>query len=396
MQLKSKALQGLGRLWRRISWRPRRRRPFSLRLGQYLDGTAAGLCIEADGGVVLPEKRLRRHVVVVGNDRQGKNLATLLLCNEIVRQDNRAQLFVFDTEGDPELAGHVKDRMSSHRRRHLSFPNQPFDLWAGQDWHPIWKRLTEIIPQPSADYRSERIADWEATVLRAACCGGEGPPRSAEELLQRLSDLKLASEMIGLRPELADNVYKRCQAVFSCFGTTLDGRWSFRDVDSVFFRLDALSNAEGAVMRMLNAQLLRYITHEKDPARRTFVVMRVAGSPDVELARLLEVARARGVIVMLQFLTSAEVGSSSQIRQLGATAGTVVLQGPGAWHDLEQIAGPGEPSDVFAGGHFESVPTSAWQGPRITREELLHLPPGRGAVLGPDGVTIVTISPRQD
>jgi hypothetical protein len=396
MHLKSKALQGLGRLWRRISWRPRRRRPFSLTLGRYLDGTAAGFCIEADGSVVLPEKRLRRHVVMVGNDRQGKDLATLLLCDEIVRQDDRAQLFVFDTEGDPELAGHVKNWMSSHRRRHLSFPDQSFDLWAGQDWHPIWKRLSEIIRRPSGDGRPQCVANWEAGILRAACSGGAGPPRSAEELLQRLSDLKLASELLGLRPELVDNVYKRCQAVFSSFGTTLDGRWSFRDVDSAFFRLDALSNAEGAAMRMLNAQLLRYITHEKDPARRAFVVMRIAGSPDLEFAKLLEVARARGVIVVLQFETSAEAGNSSQIRRLGAIAGTVILQGPGAWHDLEQIAGPGEPSDVFADGRFESVPTSAWQGPRITKEELLHLPPGRGAVLGPDGVTIVEISPRQD
>lgn len=381
------------RLWRLIS--RRRPQPINVTLGRYLDGTAADLCVEADGSVVLPEQQLSRHVVMVGKDPRGKNLATLLFFNEIARQDRRAQLFVFDGDRDPEMATQIEQTMEKRGRRRLSFPEQPFDMWAGSDWRLIWSRLIAVIPPvrmaPAAFY-----ADAMALILQRACRLGKKPPRSWDQLIERLDHVQgeVPSGFESREGEwraLVEGAKMRCRAFAGPMRTTLEGRRSFRGLKSAYFGLDMLSDAGRTTMRVLFSQLRGYVEYEKDPSRRCVVIVRIpAGlAAEVALAELLEVARGHNAIVVLMFETPLEAGGSTQIRRLAENLGTVLVHSSSVPHDVEQLIGPWELSDACSRSHFQPASSAMQARPRVTKQDLLQLSGRRWVVLGGKGETVI-------
>lgn len=385
-----RCIKGVRRLWCRMAfWRASECRPIGVTLGRYVRG-ADGLWIGGDGEAVLPLAQLEQHVVMLGTDPDGKNRVASLLLEGIAGEDRRAQLFCLDSDADPEMAALFDAATVMTGRHRFFFPEQPFNVWAGDDWRFLSSRLNETQAGPAAH-------DTSATsrILQLACRVNDELPRSQEELFKRLNRRTLfeahgAERLRGISSEQVDGVYMRCKAVFAYLGTALDGEVSFGDLDAAYFSFDRLTMgwSAGPTIRMLLSQLIDYIRHEKDPGRPCVVLIRVPATlvGDANQAALLEHARKNGVVLVWILDTLAGAGNATQVSRTLHGAGTLIGHSRLLWTELNAMISPGGPMEVV-----NSVPAGSRS--KVSREDLLGLSPGHALVVSKGAATLVDVPP---
>jgi hypothetical protein len=395
-RLVRKFLKIVSKLWHRI-WGSKPK-PLGVTLGRYVKGNGAGaLWMEPEGQVVLPLDQLRRHVVILESSPQGEDSATATLIRGIAREDRRAQILVFDTYIDQEISALFGTPLvETGRQQPFFFPQQPFNAWAGGDWRLVSDRLLEVTP-PGGD-----PAMWCTSVahrLVELACGLNGkPPRSHEELLERLKYRTLLAAygeeaLLGIDKKDVANVRIRYGAFFAsrARGSALDGEKAFADLDAAYFSIGALTIGEHAakvILRMLLSQLLAYTRYEKDPNRLCVVFIRVPAvlASDGYLTALIEQARGQGVAVVLILPTLAEAGDSVQIRRILGSTGTLIahryplcpeLEGGIFRKSVEAITDPVS----------RMLPSAS----QISRGDLLEMPPKRVLVISKGTAALVDL-----
>ena len=395
----------VGWLSRLMFWREDR--PKGVTLGRYFKGERGALWIGRRGKVVLLLEQMKRHVLVLAGTPEEKNRIASQLVDGVAREDRKAQLFFFDSDGDPEMArlfGIAANKRKRRlllfprkKRRTLLFPDQPFNAWTGSDWRPIFDRLMRALTfaknGPAAYY-----AETAKLILQLACRLEGKPPRSSGELLRRLDYKTLCTAfgeeaLPGIEERDVRDVSMRLQSLFVELGASLDGERSFADLDAAYFSLYPLARAEAT--RMLLTQFLDYIANEKDPDRPCVAFLRIPAvvAGDLKLASLLEQARELGVVVVPILQSLADAGSPNQIIRLLGSAGTLILDSNQVRSGLLTGIRLTESMLAMSPRDGQQPSREGLSGSKVSRDDLLEMSRGRVLVISSGKGTLIDVPP---
>lgn len=314
-------------------------------LGRRLAGERV-LPIGAGGDLIWPFADMRRHAVILGASGTGKTETSMRIAHEVaVKTDT--PVFYLDAKGDRGSGERFVGLMGEAGRRVRVFPNEPFDAWRG-DWRAIVNRLLEVIefvPEgPAAYYR-----DIAKTALQLACNHPDGPPRSSAELLVRLDyELLLnahgsSSAVLSLPRAKVGQVRLRYQAFFGQLGSSLDGDWSWEDVESAYFLLDSVALGEdtaGAAC-LLFADFAHYFSKRKEPRRPCLLFAdefsAIAAASDI--ATKVEQARSFNASMVLVPQTPSGMGPRTQRDRILGSVQTLIVHAINEPDQIGKLAG---------------------------------------------------------
>jgi hypothetical protein len=292
-------------------------------IGQRVSGEPA--LPSAGRALVLSPQRLVRHVLVMGATGAGKTETAMRLAHTIASETD-APVFYLDGKGDRQGAERFLGLMNLAGRSACVFPLDAFDGWRGEP-HEIQNRLVEII-----DYSAEGPAAWyrdvAKTALMLACQHPDGPPRSSQQLLERL-DVR--------------QVRLRYEAFFGSCRGQLDGTWAWEDVDAAYLLIDslALKDEAGSLARFLFEDFTHFFTKRKP--RERFCVLIVdefsaladAGS----MASRIEQARGFNTALVLAPQVAAGMGDDTEAARIMGSAETVICHRVNTPEEIVALAG---------------------------------------------------------
>ncbi len=139
----------------------------------------------------IAEGVLNSHLFLLGVTGAGKTQTLLRLVAEILANTER-DVFVVDGKGDGEFALNVRAlAFASGRgaapifRLGQDTPGAPYHGFVGQS-DAVYNRLLALAGVPQAKDNAEFYADINRVLLYCVCYTAEGPPRSFDQLLDRL------------------------------------------------------------------------------------------------------------------------------------------------------------------------------------------------------------------
>jgi hypothetical protein len=146
----------------------------------------------------MPLGRLEKTVLVIGAPGSGKTETLLRLAHGVANESDWC-VFVLDAKGDPHTQTRFAHLMAQAGRRPRLFPGEGYDGWRG-DGRQIAGRLVQLI-----DWADEGggtyYRDLSVNLVRAACRAPQGPPRSSDELVDRLDQARLTDLWAGHQRE---------------------------------------------------------------------------------------------------------------------------------------------------------------------------------------------------
>lgn len=198
------------------------------------------------GWFVLPEGILNMHGVLVGGSGTGKTVTMLRIAALAALYGWK--VFYLDAKGDKETAAQFLALMRVlGKGRVAMFPARPYHGWQGNG-AAILNRLMAV-----QDYSESYYQAVAKRILHVICTEMERqPPRSSEELFERLEILDAARERYHLE-KLKDDTLAGAELRYRAFFSALEGRldggpegWSFDTVDAGYVLLDGLALKEEA------------------------------------------------------------------------------------------------------------------------------------------------------
>jgi hypothetical protein len=189
---------------------------------------------------------------------------------------------LFDGKGtDGELAGRIIAAYlaANPAARVGLYPEVPMDGWRGGPQAVLNRLLSCIDYTGAAEFHGDRLN----LVLRLALFApGQPAVSSSRELLDRLEPGRLAELWKGHPAEAGevrtlfgrdgrDDPTLRLRALLAAVGRSLDGSWSFEDVDLAIITAPSLEQAKdaSAVMRYLLTDYADFAVARKEPGRQT-------------------------------------------------------------------------------------------------------------------------------
>jgi Cdc6-like AAA superfamily ATPase len=143
------------------------------------------------GWLSLDEKILNEHFFILGTTGAGKSVTITQLCSEILSNTAR-DLFLVDGKGEDELAQTIRDLAWNTGRGEapifrlgMEKPGAPYDGFRGKA-PDIYNRLAALVGVSEAEGNARIYASIERTILKFICDAPAGPPRSFDELEDRL------------------------------------------------------------------------------------------------------------------------------------------------------------------------------------------------------------------
>lgn len=319
-----------------------------------LDGVVLGRRRQGDqvlpvsnGQVVWSFDQLRQPALVLGASGKGKTETMLRILHEVASKTDMPVYFL-DAKGDRETAERFVGLMEAAGRRTRVFPNEPFDGWRG-DWKAIVNRLLHVIPYGTKE-GAAFFRDIAKATLQTACRMGDDPPRSSQELLERLSIESLAGKANGaasvlLSDELIAQVRIRYEAFFAQLGTVLDGDWGWEDTEAAYFLLDSVGAEEDAmsVASFAFADFGHYFKNEKRKPREQKCMLAVdefsAISRRSNVAMRLEQARGYNVFLLLAPQTVSGMGLEEQQSRILGSVDMLICHGSKEPERIAELAG---------------------------------------------------------
>jgi len=296
--------------------------------------------------VFLSPERMAKHLLVFGATGAGKT-ETLLRLAWTVAATSDTRVFYLDGKGDRENAKRFVGLMSDAGRHTRVFPLERFDMWRGEP-HEIHARLMEIV-----DYSSEGPAAWyrdiAATALRLVCEHPDGPPRSSNVLLHRLTlgGIRAAhpgsTAAAALSEDHVSQVRLRYEAFFGQARGQLDGTWSWEDTTAGYLMLDTLALGEqtAALARCLFTDFSHYFTARKAHGELCVMIVDEYSSLARGGGMAARVEQARGfhtsLILAPQVLEG--MGGPEEMARIIGSVETVICHRVNTPHDIVRLAG---------------------------------------------------------
>jgi len=166
-----------------------------IRLGSKVRGQAfpphLGISLK-DDWVVLNEEVLDQHIFVLGTTGSGKSETIKRLVYEILTATDR-NIYLVDGKGDEGLANDIRSLADQHGRGKAPVFKLGFDksgaIYDGFRGQPtdVYNRLCALVGTADAEGDASYYADINRDLLQLICYAPAGPPRSFEELRERLS-----------------------------------------------------------------------------------------------------------------------------------------------------------------------------------------------------------------
>jgi hypothetical protein len=308
-------------------------------LGVALDGDLTSWQVGAYA-VVPPELRARA-ITVAGAPGVGKTvLLRRLVANDGAR--GRRVVFVDAKATEPRLPAELVAAYQAgagFAPRVKFWPTEPLAGWQG-DATELANRLLAV--QEWSEVWYHRVT---SRVIRLACGADVGPPRSAEELLERLTAEGLERLYAGHRraPLVKQTIGEegfggaalRYGDFFDALAGKFDGAWSYDDADIAVLSLPVLAAREDtdAAFRLLLEDLAHYGIARKDRDDHGLTVYLDEFSAVSQGARaaidLAERLRDAGVGVVFVVQSYEGLGDEHQAaRLLGSSAAVIVHRMP--------------------------------------------------------------------
>jgi len=206
-----------------------------LNLGVYIKGDQLSdhIGIRREGRWVLcKDSILSQHMLLIGSTGAGKSEAIKRLIAETLAHSERDIIFI-DGKGDRTLGAEVAQMVFAARGQKvplftLGFDDPSLSIYNGFIGQPtdLYNRLSALIRLEESDGGAQYYADINRDVLQLVCYAPGGPPRSFEDLVDRLqgtwlnkayahdkrerqaldslSDEKLDGVLVRLRPIMRD------------------------------------------------------------------------------------------------------------------------------------------------------------------------------------------------
>jgi len=285
----------------------------------------------------LPLESLILHAVVVGASGSGKS-ETLLRLAVAAAKVLKWQVVFVDAKGDYHNAAKFLVAMQDAGVTNVKmFPREYYNGWQGSRDALISRLLAIDNVAEVTNAGQQHYQSITENLVELAVNAPGGPPRSSQELLDRLmlKNSKLYDMYEGYReqqaylfnllerPQEALGPYSHYRAFFTKLRGKLDGTWSYDDCDAAYILLNGLALPEvvNGLGRFLLADFANYATR-KPWSRRTLFVFDEIGSLNVPIFKVFEQVRFHNVSVMV----SSQDPSGLAHR-------------PGAWDEVKRVLG---------------------------------------------------------
>ena len=288
------------------------------------------------GRVALPLGVLSHHLLVAGATGSGKTETVLRLAYSLAAASDWRIVYL-DGKGDPETQQRFAALMRHAGRDVALFPEQRYDGWRGSG-EEIANRLLQLIDfadQGGGTY----YRDLAVSAIRLACHTPQGPARSSNELLRRLSQRALTTLHAGrpeagaaaaLKPEDLDGIRARYGAFFATVGDVLDGSLNLDHTDTAYFLLDGLrlKYEAGYLARFLTEEFTQWAVGRKPRQQRVLLLVdefSAIAQAGQALVDVVERARGFGVAAVLCPQVADGMGSAEAAARIIGSAQTILL-----------------------------------------------------------------------
>jgi hypothetical protein len=301
--------------------------------------------------VYLPLERLAHHLLVAGATGSGKTETVLRIADSLARATNW-KIVVFDGKGDPQTMARFATLMGDAGRSVWLFPNGSYDGWRGTSAE-IAGRLLQLI-----DFAEEGggtyYRDLAVNTIRIACGAPAGPPRSSNELLERLhrnallslypKQSAVASEIAALEKQQLDGIRARYAAFFTTVAGNLDGTAALDEIDTGYFLLDGLrlKHEAGHLARFLVEEFTQWAVARKPREQRVLLIVdefSAIAEAGQALVDVVERMRSFAVAAILCPQLAEGMGSPEAAARIIGSAQTILLHATATPELLVQAGG---------------------------------------------------------
>lgn len=277
---------------------------------------------------VLPEDILNKHGVLIGGSGTGKTYTMLRIATLAALYGWK--IFYLDAKGDKQTAAQFLALMRVlGKERVAMFPARGYDGWQGNSG-AILNRLMAV-----QDYSESYYQAVAKRILHVVCAEMDRqPPRSSEELFERLEILDAARERYHLE-KLKDDTLAGAELRYRAFFSALEGRldggsegWSFDTVDAGYLLLDGLALKEeaGSLGRFFMEDFAHYAAVRKPAWQKVLLIVdefSAISRGGADAANLFERLRSYQAAILASAQSYAGLGDDAD-RILEAALFTVV------------------------------------------------------------------------
>jgi hypothetical protein len=218
--------------------------------------------------------------IIVGTAEQGVDMSQLRLATNAARHSWKVVLF--DALGSETRAATflAAMRQAGHQEIRV-FPHEPYDGWRG-DPEQVCQRLLQVTPSYRVPSHQYLTAVCLSTVL------SKTKVASMDELVRRLANLlppkrliplqaapHLSATLRAVRPADLAEPLLRFEALSTLLGNSLNGTWSYKDVDAAYFSFNVCGRPLEARTQatFLLADLASYLTETSRGAEHVLLLV---------------------------------------------------------------------------------------------------------------------------
>ena len=218
--------------------------------------------------------------IIVGTAEQGVDMSLLRLATNAARHSWK--VILFDALGSETRAATflAAMRQAGHQEIRV-FPHQPYDGWRGAP-EQVCQRLLQVAPSYRVPTHQYLTAVCLSTIL------SKTKVTSMDELVRRLADLlppwrlgplqpapHFSAKLRAVRPADLAELLLRFEALSTLLGNSLDGTWSYKDVDAAYLSFNVCGRPLEARTQatFLLADLASYLTETSGGAEHVLLLV---------------------------------------------------------------------------------------------------------------------------